>query len=265
MNIFLKMIRVFKDSKFKISENFSLHFINIETYSSDLINLIKSEIVKVWDGDLSEYELSLVKNQIKRFFKEKTENQNYGFVAEFICHLYLRYIGFQQYSVLKNLEEIKAPKKGFDGLYEKDGIVWLIESKSASPNRKTFVTHKNKVAEAYRDLKDKLEKNTSDENKNNPWENAKSHFLYTQKKDDSIFKHINRLSISYEKQDIMKIDDFNVIPCSTIYLDKDYCEINNVELEKSLKSLLNRYKAKNMSVLCINKKDIKCFINFIYE
>jgi len=256
---------LFKETKISISEKISVHFLNIETYSPDLINLIKLEIINVWDGDFSDYNLSHVKSQIKSFFKSKQNDKKLAFVAEFICHLYLRQIGFQQYSVLKNLEEIKAPKKGFDGLYENNNIVWLLESKSAIPDRKTPVTHNDKVGEAYRDLKDKIEKNTSEENKNNPWENAKSHFLYTQKRNDSLLKHIKRLSISYENREKMKINDYNVIPCSTIYLENNYCEINKTELEKKLKSLLKRYKAKNITVLCVNKKNIESFIKFINE
>ena len=44
------------------------------------------------------------------------------------------------------------------------------------PIRKTTVNHNDKIGEAYRDLKDKIENNTDILNKNNPWENAKSHF-----------------------------------------------------------------------------------------
>ncbi len=256
---------MFKETEIKVSKKIFLHFINIKEYSIELIDQIKLEIIKIWDGDLTDYDLRHVKSQIRNFLKSKSNDKKLAFVAEFICHLYLRTKGFEQYSLLKNLEEVKAPKKGFDGLYEKDKLLWILESKAAIPERKTPVTHNDKVGEAYRDLKEKIEINTDEENKNNPWENAKSHFILTQKRNESLSKQIKSLSKSYEEREKMLIDNYNVIPCSTIYLDENYFEIDSIKLEKNLKRLLKNYKAKLITVICINKKSIDNFIEFINE
>ena len=79
--------------------------------------------------------------------------------------------------------------------------------------------------------------------------------MHTEKRNDQILKLIKNLSISYEERENMTINSFNVIPCSTIYLLDNYHEINSTELEEKLTTLLSRYTAKNIAVLCINKKE----------
>lgn len=247
----------------KISPRVTLNYINIEDYSDELIQLIKDEMMLIWDGDFTDDDLKLVKKQMKSFFNKKDDEKKFAFVAEFICHLYLRYNGFAQYSVLKNLEEIKAPKKGFDGLYERDNVMWLVESKSAMPT--TVTNHNAKVSEAYNDLKGKIEKTSSDKNLNNPWENAKNHFLHTEKRNDSLLKEIKKLKKLFVDDKHLKIENFNVIPCSTIYLEDKWCSIENDELTEKLTGLVKRYKAKAITILCVNKKSIENFMSFINE
>ena len=256
---------MFNETQIKISNRITINFLNIDNYSSALISLIKDEITSIWDGDLSDEDLTYVKKQMRSFFKdkEKDEEKKLAFVAEFICHLYLRTRGFKQYSVLKNLEEIKAPKKGFDGLYELNDSMWLIESKCAMPTTKT--THNKKVGEAYRDLKNKIESTKVDDNENNPWENAKNHFLHTEKKNDTLLKQIKKLKNLFIDGSEIKINKFNVIPCSTLYMEEKWQVIDPNELRKKLERMLNRYNAKNINVLCINKKNITDFLNFIKD
>lgn len=256
---------MFNETQIKISDRITVNFLNIDKYSSALISLIKDEITSIWDGDLSDEDLIYVKKQMRSFFKdkEKDEEKKLAFVAEFICHLYLRTQGFEQYSVLKNLEEIKAPKKGFDGLYELNNSMWLIESKCAMPTTKT--NHNKKVGEAYRDLKSKIETTKIDDNENNPWENAKSHFLHTEKKNDTLLNQIKKLKNLFIDGNEIKINKFNVIPCSTLYMEENWQVIDSDKLKIKLERLLNRYNAKNINVLCVNKKNIKDFLNFIKE
>lgn len=256
---------MFNHTKKIISDRIILHFLNINSYSSDLIESIKEEIVKIWDGDLSDDDLKFVKKQMQSFFKDKQkdEEKKLAFVAEFMCHLFLRTIGFSQYSVLKNLEEIKAPKKGFDGLYELDGDMWLVECKCAMPTTQT--NHNNKVGEAYRDIKNKIEKTSQKDNENNPWENAKNHFVHTEKKNDTLLKDIKALKKLFVEGQKIQVEKFNIIPCSTIYLDDHWCAIDVEALTQKLEALLQRYNAKNINVICVNKKSAEDFLNFIND
>ena len=50
--------------------------------------------------------------------------------------------------------EENSPKKGFDGVYSSNTRVWYMESKSGS---NISEEHKDKISEAYRDLKNKLQ------------------------------------------------------------------------------------------------------------
>jgi hypothetical protein len=256
---------LFNQTQIKLSNRITINFLNIENYTDELIALIKEEIVKIWDGDLSDDDLKFVKKQMQSFFKDKQkdEEKKLAFVAEFICHLYLRHQGFSHYSVLKNLEEIKAPKKGFDGLYELDNSMWLVESKCAMPTTET--NHNNKVGEAYRDIKNKIEKTSIIDNENNPWENAKNHFLHTEKKNDALLKDIKKLKNLFIEGKKIQVQKFNVIPCSTIYLGDKWSVIDSDLLKTKLEGLLKRYHAKNINVLCINKKSADDFLKFINE
>jgi hypothetical protein len=254
---------LFNETQIKISNRITINFINIDNYSIEFISLIKAEITAIWDGDFSEDDLNYVKKQMRSFFKDKDNEKKLAFVAEFICHLYLRYQGFQQYSVLKNLEEIKAPKKGFDGLYEFDNSMWLVESKCAMPTTET--NHNRKISEAYNDLKNKIELTRIEDNENNPWENAKNHFIHTEKKNEALIKQIKKLKILFIDGCDIKINKFNVIPCSTLYLEEKWKIIDSDELKVKLEKMLKRYKAQKINVLCINKKSITNFINFIKE
>ena len=100
-----------------ISDSVVFYFLNIENYSKEFIQLMDSEICKIWNGDEEqESDITLVKLQIKNFIKNKSEKQKHGIVAEFICHLFLRSIDYKQHFLFQNLEEASL-KKGFDGLY----------------------------------------------------------------------------------------------------------------------------------------------------
>lgn len=256
---------MFNNSQIIVSDRITLNFLSIDDYSADLLDKIKEEIVKIWDGDLSDDDLKYVKSQMQSFFQDKQKDQEkkLAFVAEFMCHLYLRGIGFNQYSVLKNLEEIKAPKKGFDGLYELGGEMWLVECKSAMPA--TVTNHNNKVGEAYRDIKNKIEKTSQKDNENNPWENAKNHFLHTEKKNQTLLKDIKDLKGLFVAGSKIQIEKFNIIPCSTIYLGDKWCHIDCADLQPKLERLLKRYNAKSINVVCINKKSVEDFLKFINE
>ncbi|MCV2486504.1 hypothetical protein OD917_16340 [Flavobacterium sp. SH_e] len=233
---------------------------NIESYSIDLLNQIEKEIGYIRNGNLSNENIGDIKKAINRWFKTKIndERPRIGYVAEFICHLYLRSKNFEQYFLFKNLEE-NGPKKGFDGLYLFDNELWLLESKSTSSNLKT---HNKKISEAYNNIKLKIE--SVDNEENNPWENAKNHIdnrnIHENK---TLSKIIADLSSDYINQINHKIDEYNIIPCSTIFLGDNWKTIDNDDLKHKLESLCKKYKAKKLNLICINKKSIDDFIKFI--
>lgn len=238
----------------------TFHFISIENYSTDLIEYIATEVGKIWNGDLDIVdELDIIKSELKDLFKGKSELQQHGLVSEFICHLYLRNVGYEQYFLFRNLEE-KGMKKGFDGLYILDDEYWIYESKSTLPGTKV-ASHNGNISEAYNDLKKKIEgKNHT----NNPWKNAYSHIMNRAIKENATLSQTLRaFSTDYTKEKYHSITKFRVIPSSTIYMGDLWSNINSEELKPKLQTLVDKYTCSKINVLCLNKKTINNFIQFI--
>ena len=251
---------MFKESSIKISEKLTLNFLNIENYSKEFIELIEQEIGFIRNGDLSNENIKYIKKAIKAWFHKKgnDERPKIGYVAELICHLYLRSQNFEQYFLFKNLEE-NGPKKGFDGLYLKEDEMWLVESKSTSDFKKT---HLSKIKEAYKDIKNKVE--SVNQKDNNPWENSKNHIDNRNIKENvGLLKNINKISQDFIDQNPHKVEEYNIIPSSTIYLGEKYKDIDNVKLKAELEKVCKKFNAKKLNILCVNKKSIDEFINFI--
>lgn len=254
-------MKIFNETLIVLNSKITLNFLNIEKYSSELLDLIKKEIGFIRNGSLSDEDLNDVKKKIKKWLdkKKKDNRAKNGFIAEFICHLYLRYINFEQYSLFKNLEE-NGPKKGFDGLYILDDTMWLLESKSTENIKKT---HVSKINEAYKDVKEKLE--SSEENDlNDPWENAKNHIDNRNIKLNKLLsENVKKLTSDFINNKKHNIKEYNIIPSSTIYLNDNWEEINVEKLKDDFRTSLRNKKANKMIVLCVNKKSIEGFINFI--
>ena len=63
-----------------ISDSVVFYFLNIENYSKEFIQLMDSEICKIWNGDEEqESDITLVKLQIKNFIKNKSEKQKHQY------------------------------------------------------------------------------------------------------------------------------------------------------------------------------------------
>lgn len=252
-------MNIFAEKQIVLSKSITLNFINIENYSPELFSLINDEIAKIWDGDLDDNDCETVKLEFKDWLDKKKPFQKYGFISEFICHLYLRYQKFDQHFLFRNLEE-KGPKKGFDGIFMYDTEFWIYESKCTMPDTK-ILDHNVNISSAYNDINKKI---TGENNKNNPWKNAYTHSnSFSIKKNQSLTSALRDLSKRYVRKDFEVIDHYNVIPSSIIYMDSKWDVINHKELEKSLKNLLKKYTAKRINVICVNKKNIDDFIKFI--
>lgn len=253
-------MNIFNHTVIQLDKKVTLNFINVENYTNDFIKLIEAEIGFIRNGNVNDEDIKDVKKRIKIWIdrKKKDERAKNGFVAEFICHLYLRSTNFEQYSLFKNLEE-RGPKKGFDGLYMLNDEMWLVESKSTTVLKNSHLSEINK---AYTDIKNKIESSEEDLDINDPWENAKHH-IQVANPNKTLNENMKKLSSDFINNRKHKIKEFNIIPCSTIYLKGSWKEINVEELKNKLKNEIVKKEAKKLNVLCVNKKSVDDFITFI--
>ncbi|MFV8352197.1 hypothetical protein [Flavobacterium sp. XS2P14] len=256
------IMKIFNETVIQLNKEITLNFLNIENYSDEFLQLIENEIGFIRNGDLSDEDINDVKRRIKIWIDRKDKNKDdrakNGFIAEFICHIYLRYTKFQQYSLFKNLEE-RGPKKGFDGLYLLNDEMWLVESKSTTVLKNT---HKSEINKAFTDIKIKLESSEEDLDINDPWENAKHHILIA-KPDKTLIEKVKILSTDFINNRKHKIKEYNIVPCSTIYLRDEFKEIDVEELKNKFEKLIHTNEAKKLNVICVNKKSKDDFIKYI--
>jgi hypothetical protein len=234
-----------------------IHFVNIEIIDKNIEQFINEQIVAIWDGN-NGTPIDVVKLDISHYLKTKSDDIIKGSIAEFLVHLYLKSCGFTQECLFKNLEE-GSIKKGFDGFYSYSNEEWIMESKSGSI--KTLnISHKNKIKEAYDDLKNKIDGKTT----NNPWSNAYNHAVLAGTTRD-ILKNIKNLSINYVKRKYPDIKDLNIIPSSTIFHEGKW-DPNLVKSEHQIISDQNKkFDYKKINVICINKKSIDEIIDKITQ
>lgn len=252
--------------KIKITNNITLHVLNIEIYSLRLKKYMESSIFQIWNGDCEEIDnfeqdIDITKKELMNLIATKSSVQQVGIVSEFICHLYLRANKFHQHFLFRNLEE-KGMKKGFDGLYLNDEKFYIYESKSSLSSTKD-ATHNKNISEAYNDIRKKIEGTNI---QNDPWRNAYNHAsLRSINYNENISKTLKQLSKDYVKKKYSKIGEYNLIPSSTIYLDNRYCDINRIDLKAKIESLTTSYLYKSMEIICINKRSVQQFIDYLNE
>lgn len=225
-------------------------YIDVDSIDGELKELIDQYIVEICYAD-EFYTIQNAKNYIKDYLKSDDEDRKKGAIAEFIIHVFMKKQGYTQECLYKNLEE-KSPKKGFDGVYvDSNGIIWYMESKSGSNKSKT---HKDKVQEAYRDLKDKFAGNV----KNDPWTNALNHAKVVGAS-NTILNVFRKYSVEYEQHNSLNVEDFNVLPCGTLYKDdssKVYVAKNIID---DVDSYFKRKNQKGLGVICITQQTISEF------
>lgn len=264
------MSKIFDSNVIEIVKNkLTFHFINIEDYDEAFKSFINSKIVSIYNSTFDDKDIALVKIQIKEWLDEKSgdENKKAGFVAEFMCHLYINHLNFEQHFLFSNLEEQGSMKKGFDGLYRLDSEMWIYESKSSIDTTET-ANHNSNIGEAYRDIKAKLNGTKTNKHGNpiSPWDNAIHHAELAKINDnESLIENLKKFRNRFIKKDFEDIKNFNVIPSSTIFLEEKYSAIDNDDLQNKLEKLIKKYDYKKMNVLCINKKSVNDFIGYINE
>lgn len=255
--IYIKNNSLFDEKKKIINSKTNICIININEIDSKLKTLMDNYFVKICEGN-SDSDLKTVKTRVKMFLQQKKENITMGAIAEFFIHLYLNAADFKQECLFLNLEE-GSIKKGFDGYYSKENEEWIMESKSGTISTKN-ITHAQKLSEAYQDLIKKVQGNVT----NNPWHNAYNHASHADvgtKKD--IRSRIKKLSDDFTNKVYFKIDNFNIIPCSTIFLENKHNPQDKDILCDKVESSLKNYTHKKIILICISQKSIDLFIDYL--
>jgi len=242
----------------RLNDYITIHFLNIDEIEHDFEELIIASIRQICGGRYSEYSLDFFKGRLTDFFREKLSDRRtaMGAIAEFIIHVHLNNLSFSQECMFFNLEELSI-KKGFDGYYSFGGEQWIMESKSSEDIEKK---HDGKIREAYSDLKNKIETRVS----NNPWYNAYNHMRTVNVNTDvSIVSRVRQFSEEFQRGTYQQIANFNIMPCSTLYLGDSWTPINNDELETKLTELCQRIDYQKIHIICINNRDFERIINMI--
>lgn len=235
-----------------------LNIIDINGIDEGLKACIDEKFVKICEGN-SGTDLALVKQRLINFLTPKKGSTiEGGAIAEFFLHLFLNQSGFQQQFLYLNLEE-GSIKKGFDGYYLFDGDEWVLESKSGSVST-VGISHPRKIKEAYDDLKGKFAGTGS----NNPWRNAYDHAShYDVGADSNVRANIKKFSDEYLKAQFHSIEKFNIIPGSTIFLSGAWIAPDIAIIESEITTLIRTLKFKKIKVLCITKKSIQVFWDYL--
>lgn len=228
----------------------------IEFLSDEEKEYIFNNIKEISYGKESSYTFKVVAIKLRDFFSSKSEEIKLGASAEFFLSCILRENGFDQAYCFRNLEE-GSIKKGFDGLYLKDGEMWLLESKSSSTGNVHKNKHQHTIKKAYDGLCDFIEGKGS----NDPWENAANHAKVFGSS-TSLVKRLERISADYTNENYALISDQNFILGSTIVSE----DTNLIESTKDkIYEYIEKHTPKKELVITINLADIEILINFIEE
>ncbi|MQQ36459.1 hypothetical protein GE543_19540 [Pseudomonas sp. SZ57] len=242
-----------------ISPKHELHVFNIESLDKKIAKHLDEFLVSICEGS-SDSELDLVKLRLRKFLGDKDEKTRMGAAAELFAHLYLRTSGYKQEFLFFNLEE-GSIKKGFDGFFSKGAETYLLESKSGSVSSKR-ISHKDKLKNAYSDL-EKYVSGKSDKGKNNPWKNAYNHASHidvgTEK---SIRQKIKDLQDMFDKGTFNQITEFNIITCSTIFLNGSWDAAASAAILND-NSFVLEFDGKTIKAMCLTKSSLDSFIKYL--
>ena len=192
---------------------------------------------------------------LDRFFR-KSEEQQYGYIGEFLYYLYILNNDdiISPVSIFFNQEE-KSFKKGFDLLGYDGNELWYSEVKSGVKKENDIdAANLERLSTAYRDIKDKLKfinRNT------NYWDTAKSNICKIKVKGIISDRKsiVDILTADRTKENIK-----NVIIVSVIF------DNSNVDLDvQKIKEKYDNIKSQreNITIVCIRKKTIDKIIEII--
>lgn len=241
-----------------IDKDVNLHIFELKEITADIKEFIDSKIVNITNGT-RKIDLKNAKGRLKKFLDSKKGSTiEMGAIAEFFIHLYLSTQGYKQECLFFNLEE-GSIKKGFDGYYSKDQLVWIMESKSGSSDTKG-ISHKSKIKEAYNDLDDKLKGKVT----NNPWENAYNHARHCDvNTEKSIVEIIEKNSDDFQCNIFKDIELFNTIPSSTIFLDGVWIDNDIDKIKEDITNLVLNLNYQKLEIICFTKRSLSLFRDYL--
>ncbi|WP_446083676.1 hypothetical protein [Acinetobacter sp. 1125_18A] len=139
--------------------------------------------------------------------------------------------------------------------------MYILESKSGFEST-AGISHISKLKEAYADLK-KYFDGSSDKGNNNPWRNAYNHASHGDiKARDSLKKQIKTLANLYDDESFGNIEQYNIIPCSTIFLDSHWSD-NFINDFLASTDQLKNFTAKKIDLITLTKLRLLNFIDFL--
>ena len=240
------------------NDNLEISIFEVRELNEDIQECLDENLITICEGRNSCSDITIIKKRIIKLFDGKNKEWKMGAIAEFFIHLYMNLTGYTQDCLFLNLEE-NSIKKGFDGYYNFKENHWIMESKSGSILSKD-ISHKSKLKEAIIDLKNKIE----GKSKNNPWQEAYNHACHCDVGTPAdIRKSIKKLSDEYTLDKFYNIEDFNIIPCATIFLDKIWYPKSKDLLIKEAENAIVNTKYKKAHLICVTQASIDIFDQYI--
>lgn len=253
---------VYKD--IQIAPNVTLTIIDIDELDSQIEVILDANFVEICEG-LSGSDISTVKTRVEALYSTKNDEWIMGATAEFFIHLYIRLNGYKQECLFLNLEE-NSIKKGFDGLYSKEGQEWLMESKAGSILSED-VSHVSKVKLAMHDLANKVA-GKDDKGKrgrsNNPWQEAYSHASHCDVGTAlDIRRNLKKLADEFTNGQYKDISEFNTMPCGTVFLAGSWNPQDHTQIKNQIQRLVPNLKGAQIHVVCATHKSAQLFMEYI--
>lgn len=249
----------FHCSNYELTDGVKLTIIDIPSIDGPIRTIVDKSFVEICEGE-SDTSLLTVKKRVNSLFETKPETWRMGATAEFFVHLYMKLTGFKQEFLFLNLEE-NSIKKGFDGLYSFSNIPWLMESKSGKASASS---HADKVIEAMNDLTKKVAGIPTRKKPNNPWQNAFSHAnQFTVNTAEPLRKWIKKLSNEFTNGTFHSIDEFNTMPCGTVFLAGKWTDQDHEAICSSIQAIAAKLKGKEIHAVCVTHASVTAFVEYI--
>lgn len=245
----------------------SLNNLNLKNYNYVFIEdvdyeniemMLRNNLVGLCWGTENEdyYDINDVIDEfLDRFFR-KSEEQQFGYIGEFLYYLYILNNAdiISPVSIFFNQEE-KSFKKGFDLLGYDGSELWYSEVKSGEKKEYDIDSvNLERLSTAYRDIKDKLRfinRNT------NYWDTAKSNICKI--KVNGIISDRNNV-VNILTTDRVKENIKNVIIVSVIF-DNSTVDLNVRKIKEKYDNI--KSQRENITIVCIRKKTIDKIIEII--
>lgn len=250
---------MYQAADYDIDQRIHLTIIDVPQIDANVKQLMDDNLVSICEGNTGG-DINMVKADLIQLFDGKDVNWKRGAIAEFFMHLYIRTQGYKQEFVYRNLEE-GSIKKGFDGLFSKANSFWLMESKSGSIDT-NGISHASKIKEANVDLEKKVSGRGP---LNNPWRNAYNHACNINvNTSDPIRNDLKKLSDDFVNGNYRDINEFNTIPCGTIFLNGTWNPPNSQQIKHDIDNMKSDLYGTNILVICMTQNTIDMFLDYIH-